>query len=304
MLRTALFRLSQSGIICRTAAIDASRRYSTRLTVIERHLGKQGCVSIHPIRSMATAGDSKGKGAGEESPKQEVKFLGQEEAQKIDQELFNEYNYSVDQLMELAGLSCATAIAKTYPVSTLKNSDDPTVLICCGPGNNGGDGLVCARHLKLFGYFPSVYYPKRSEKQLFKNLTTQCELMDIPFLNHLPSPQLIDQAYSFVVDAIFGFSFKGELRPPFKEVIPTLKELSIPICSIDVPSGWHVENGDPNGLQPEMLISLTAPKKCAKLFKGKYHFLGGRFVPADLEKKYELSLPQYPGTDCILQLKH
>ena len=52
--------------------------------------------------------------------------------------------------MELAGLSCATAIARTYPVSSLKNSDDPTVLICCGPGNNGGDGLVCARHLKLF----------------------------------------------------------------------------------------------------------------------------------------------------------
>ncbi len=84
-----------------------------------------------------------------------------------------------------------------------------------------------------------MYYPKRSEKQLFKNLTTQCELMDIPFLNHLPAPQLIDQAYNFVVDALFGFSFKGELRPPFKDVIPTLKELSTPIISIDVPSGKY-----------------------------------------------------------------
>ncbi|GCC40214.1 hypothetical protein chiPu_0023971, partial [Chiloscyllium punctatum] len=41
-----------------------------------------------------------------------VRFLGQEEAQAIDQELFSEYKFSVDQLMELAGLSCATAIAK------------------------------------------------------------------------------------------------------------------------------------------------------------------------------------------------
>ena len=43
-------------------------------------------------------------------------------------------------------------------------------------------------------------------------------------------------------------------------------------------SGWDVENGDPEGFQPEMLISLTAPKKCAKFFKGKWHYLGGRSV--------------------------
>lgn len=44
-----------------------------------------------------------------------MKFLNQEEAQKIDQELFNDYKFSVDQLMELAGLSCAHAIKKCYP---------------------------------------------------------------------------------------------------------------------------------------------------------------------------------------------
>ena len=43
------------------------------------------------------------------------KPLGQEEAVNVDQELFNEYKFSVDQLMELAGLACAHAIAKVYP---------------------------------------------------------------------------------------------------------------------------------------------------------------------------------------------
>ncbi|XP_023225564.1 NAD(P)H-hydrate epimerase-like [Centruroides sculpturatus] len=75
-------------------------------------------------------------------------YISQEEAINIDKELFNEYCYSVDQLMELAGLSVATAIAKTYPRSNMGKGG--TVLICCGPGNNGGDGLVCARHLKMF----------------------------------------------------------------------------------------------------------------------------------------------------------
>ncbi|XP_063137676.1 NAD(P)H-hydrate epimerase isoform X1 [Rattus norvegicus] len=114
-----------------------------------------------------------------------VKYLSQEEAQAVDEELFNEYQFSVDQLMELAGLSCATAIAKAYPPTSMSKSP-PTVLVICGPGNNGGDGLVCARHLKLFGYQPTIYYPKRPNKPLFTGLVTQCQKMDIPFLGEMP----------------------------------------------------------------------------------------------------------------------
>lgn len=62
-----------------------------------------------------------------------------------------------------AGLSVAQAIQKTY--STQKH---PRVLVCCGPGNNGGDGLVAARHLFHFGYQPSIFYPKQSSKDLYK----------------------------------------------------------------------------------------------------------------------------------------
>jgi hydroxyethylthiazole kinase-like uncharacterized protein yjeF len=76
-----------------------------------------------------------------------MKYLTQDEAQKIDQELFNEFAFSVDQLMELAGLSVAVALTKAYSLPTEKSSH---VLVCCGPGNNGGDGLVAARHLKMF----------------------------------------------------------------------------------------------------------------------------------------------------------
>ncbi|XP_062568951.1 NAD(P)H-hydrate epimerase-like isoform X2 [Saccostrea cucullata] len=78
-----------------------------------------------------------------------LSYISQEEAQKIDEELFTEYAFSVEQLMELAGYSCAVAIAKCYPLEKMTR-DNGAVLVCCGPGNNGGDGLVCARHLKLF----------------------------------------------------------------------------------------------------------------------------------------------------------
>lgn len=74
--------------------------------------------------------------------------------------------------------------------------------------------------------------------------------------------------------------------------------------SIDIPSGWDIEKGEPTegGIKPHMLISLTAPKKCAEFFEGEYHFLGGRFVPPELAEKYKLDLPEYPGTDCVVAL--
>ncbi|KAM5256624.1 NAD(P)H-hydrate epimerase isoform 3-T3 [Ctenodactylus gundi] len=229
-----------------------------------------------------------------------VKYLSQEEAQAVDQELFNEYQFSVDQLMELAGLSCATAIAKAYPPTSMSRSP-PTVLVICGPGNNGGDGLVCARHLKLF---PTIYYPKRPNKPLFTALVTQCQKMDIPFLGEMPSePTMIDELYELVVDAIFGFSFKGEVREPFRSILSVLNELTVPIASIDIPSGWDVEKGNSGGIQPDLLISLTAPKKSATQFTGRYHYLGGRFVPPALEKKYQLNLPSYPDTECVYRLQ-
>ncbi|XP_053387118.1 NAD(P)H-hydrate epimerase-like isoform X2 [Mercenaria mercenaria] len=232
-----------------------------------------------------------------------LKYLNQKEAQDIDQELFTEFAFSVDQLMELAGYSCAVAIANCYPVEKM-TKDSHAVLVCCGPGNNGGDGLVCARHLKMFGYKPTIFYPKRPNKPLFDSLYKQCEGLDMPVLSFFPSEaHLITDSYNFVVDALFGFSFKGPVRPEFESVMETLKKVESPICSIDVPSGWDIEHGDENGLKPEMLISLTAPKLCAKLFKGKHHYLGGRFVPKTLEQKYELNLPAYPGTNCVVELK-
>ncbi|WAR29480.1 NNRE-like protein [Mya arenaria] len=94
------------------------------------------------------------------------------EAQNIDQELFTEYAFSVDQLMELAGYSCAVAIAK--------------------------------------GYKPTIFYPKRPSKPLFDALYQQCEGMDMPVLSFFPSEaHLITDSYNFIVDALFGFSFKG-----------------------------------------------------------------------------------------------
>lgn len=222
-----------------------------------------------------------------------VKYLNQQEAIDVDQELFNKYKFSVDQLMELAGLSCANVIAKTYP-------EQKKVLVCAGPGNNGGDGLVCARHLKLFGFYPVVYYPKPPTKELFLNLLFQCKSMHIPIVDKLPTEP---NDFNLIVDAIFGFSYKPPLRELFVPVIELLKNTKTPVVSIDIPSGWDVEKGPvEHSYQPHTLISLTAPKLCANNFTGEHHFLGGRFIPKQLEEDYKLNLPNYPGIDNFIKL--
>ncbi|GFQ79835.1 NAD(P)H-hydrate epimerase, partial [Trichonephila clavata] len=152
-----------------------------------------------------------------------VKFLSQEEAINIDKELFEEYKFSVDQLMELAGLSVATAIAKTYPLQAMKRKG--TLLVCCGPGNNGGDGLVCARHLKLFVTNPMVFNNSETHKCLLFKLVVEAQEMDIHFII-ADSVRFINP----IVDALLGFSFKP---PKFMTAKKTEKLHSV--CSVDVP---------------------------------------------------------------------
>lgn len=71
-----------------------------------------------------------------------MKYISAEKAAAVDAYLMdpNGAGYTLPQLMELAGVSVATAIAKEYSAEKYGN-----VLVCIGPGNNGGDGLVAAR---------------------------------------------------------------------------------------------------------------------------------------------------------------
>lgn len=77
-----------------------------------------------------------------------ITYLSQDQAQAIDLDLMGPLGFSVDQLMELAGLSVASSLAEVYS----RADHSGGVLVFAGPGNNGGDGLVAARHLHHFGY--------------------------------------------------------------------------------------------------------------------------------------------------------
>eukprot|EP00004_Rigifila_ramosa_P003096 TRINITY_DN1324_c0_g1_i4.p1 TRINITY_DN1324_c0_g1~~TRINITY_DN1324_c0_g1_i4.p1 ORF type:complete len:280 (+),score=30.79 TRINITY_DN1324_c0_g1_i4:118-957(+) len=143
----------------------------------------------------------------------------------------------MEQLMELAGLSVAAAVCAEFPAAS-----HPRVLVVCGPGNNGGDGLVAARHLRHFGYTPTVLYPRTPAKPLFAGLVTQLNSLGVPFLapERFTEEFLAARSCDLVVDAIFGFSFAGPPRAPFDRILELLTQtradLLPPILSVDVPS--------------------------------------------------------------------
>ncbi|KAI5467819.1 NAD(P)H-hydrate epimerase [Mariannaea sp. PMI_226] len=227
-----------------------------------------------------------------------IRTLGAKAAAALDQELMSTGSFSIDQLMELAGLSVSQAVFRLQPPAM-----GIRILIACGPGNNGGDGLVAARHLRHYGYQPTVFYPKRSKNELYQRLAKQLEDLDVPFVDNFSAAI---GSTDHIVDAIFGFSFSGEVREPFPAVIQALEETQLPVTSIDAPSSWDIENGPPqsgtgSSFMPTALVSLTAPKPLVKHFKGR-HFIGGRFVTPSIANKYGFDVPHYEGVDQVVEV--
>jgi len=251
-------------------------------------------------------------------------FVNASTASAIDVTLMRNPGFSIDQLMELAGLSVASAahdFAQTVSspgtgdgdgdgdgIDSSKQSAQKRVLIFCGPGNNGGDGLVAARHLTHMGYAVKVVYPKQGKGPLFGNLVQQCRDLGITVVtdsrevNSLCAAGGISaQDCDLIIDALFGFSFSGKAREPYLSLINAMRDSPVPTLSVDVPSGWDVDAGDidASGFYPDALISLTVPKLCAQGFRGQ-HYVGGRFITPELARTYALQAPQYgPGPSQI-----
>lgn len=249
-----------------------------------------------------------------------VTFMGAAEAKQLDEELMNAAvgGFSLAQLMELAGLSVAEAAHDFLTRTRVSSATANTILVLCGPGNNGGDGLVAARHLHHFGYHPTLFYPKRNKQ--FEGLHLQCSNLGIETVDDLSTALANISDISLIVDAFFGFSFKPPLRQPFKDAIASIVPHESKVLSVDLPSGWDVDvpyaalsdrdrdhesctesaaastsdtsaSAEPR-LIPAAVISLTTPKRCMIGYSG-VHYLGGRFLPPTLANKFGILLPDY-----------
>ncbi|MSU79959.1 MAG: NAD(P)H-hydrate epimerase [Gemmataceae bacterium] len=127
------------------------------------------------------------------------------------------------------------------------------VAICCGKGNNGGDGLVLARHLANWG-FDTLSLLFAHPDQLAPDAGSQWKIvqkMSVASKIILARSTAIDESIlaatfaqaDWIVDAMFGTGLTGPLRPPFDRIVEIINEATKRVLAIDIPSGLDCDTG-------------------------------------------------------------
>ena len=156
-----------------------------------------------------------------------ISFGSREMNRLLDDTLMLKYKFPSETLMEIAGLAVAQVVHRLlgdHGERTKNKQLQPSVCVLVGPGNNRGDGLVAARHLRMMHYPVDLVVFKQLEG---KNAIYQqlCHLNGIPSSSPSSfaeegafSPQLFRkhlEGKALIIDSIFGFPFTGEIREPY-----------------------------------------------------------------------------------------
>jgi ADP-dependent NAD(P)H-hydrate dehydratase / NAD(P)H-hydrate epimerase len=138
------------------------------------------------------------------------------------------------------------------------------VAVVCGPGNNGGDGLVVARHLhsmrRSLGVKEVIVYllaPAEKESGLFKTQLQHCRQACGDGLSIKSAPPGFDPSIGLLVDAIFGTGLRSKVEAPYSDVIGSMNQSKIPIVSLDTPSGLDADRGSVKGVAVRAEHTLT-----------------------------------------------
>lgn len=175
--------------------------------------------------------------------------LTREQTRQIDRAAMEEYGMSGLVLMENAGRGATDVLC-------CENIAGP-VLICCGKGNNAGDGFVIARHLDLRGRQARVALwadPAELQGDAAANFAI-LQKTDVPIILFPPDfagKQSARRAFAdeiaradWIVDALLGTGARGEPRAPFDAVIDAINAAGKPVLAVDLPSGLDCDSGQP-----------------------------------------------------------
>ena len=164
-----------------------------------------------------------------------------DQIRRIDRLAVERYDMPSVLLMENAGAGAARIIHREFEYLTHR-----TAAIFCGPGNNGGDGFVIARHLHNAGWKVTLVLVCPPD-QLKGDA-----LINYKIVSRMPistvSPDQTDAALDrseVVVDALLGTGFKGEPRPPMDAIIRKINSANKKVVAVDVPSGLDCISGVP-----------------------------------------------------------
>ncbi len=182
-----------------------------------------------------------------------------EQMRLCDRLAIERFGISGAELMENAGLGTVECMARRYGPFSGK-----VISVFVGPGNNGGDGLVIARHLFQRGARPRVVLLVAGERvsgDAGLNLKAVQQL-PIPLVSVLTERALREAETELaqselVVDAIFGTGLTREVSGHFAATIRRINEFSCPVVAVDVPSGLNSDTGEKLGVAVRAALTCT-----------------------------------------------
>lgn len=204
---------------------------------------------------------------------------------EIDRRAVEEYGIPGVVLMENAGRNAAELLARL-------NSHRERVAILCGPGNNGGDGFVIARHLDRLGITSSIFLVANSAKPSPDAATNfgVVEKMGLTISHGHEPPDL--SRFGWVVDALFGTGLDRPIAGPTADVVNAVNASAATVFAVDIPSGLDCDSGLPAGpcVRAHHTVTFVGMKvgfltPAARPFIGEIHFadIG---VPRRLVEEY------------------
>ena len=176
------------------------------------------------------------------------------------------------RLMEHAGVAVAAAV-KAIAEATERWRRGP-ILILAGPGNNGGDGFVAARHLARAGAdVAAVLVSSRAEPSTPDATRNWNRLARLPRVSRIHAStglelkvlaKDIDRA-SIVVDALLGTGINGEVRDPIRsaiELVLAARAARVPVVAVDTPTGVDLTSGDASSpvVRADLTVTFHRPK--------------------------------------------
>ena len=193
-----------------------------------------------------------------------MKVLNAEQAKSIDERATREFGIPAIVLMENAGLQVVD-----YLEAEFDDLDERSILVLCGKGNNGGDGMVAAKHLHNRGYGPRlVLFGRKSDTrdEALVNLKilekSGVEILEIPDIRgwHDFLPELA--RYDLIVDALIGIGVKGGVRGFLEEVMRDVNNADAVRLSVDVPSGLSADTNEIPGvcIAADATVTFGCPK--------------------------------------------
>lgn len=204
-------------------------------------------------------------------PANAVPSVTAEEMRDVDAAMTRGFGIDLVQMMELAGFHLAE-----LAVSLAATAASITVL--SGSGNNGGGGLVCARHLANRGYTPRVIFD-RDLHELPEVTARQAHALTrigVELSRRDLAPT------DLVIDALIGYGLKGAPAGRARQLIDAANRCDAPTLSLDVPSGLDPSTGRPSPacIEADATLTLALPKTGLLTVQAR-RFVGRLFLAED-----------------------